>query len=112
MEPWQTPFAEGRECSLTGRRRRGCDGRGWRLGALDDEPQHERYLREEGGLGEEKQLVLVLRQQFAGKAEEHIGEAVDGEPDAQEEGQEARPVREDIQMEKPKTRQNLGNSVV
>jgi len=36
-------------------------GRGWRLGALDDEPQHERYLREEGGLGEEKQLVLVLR---------------------------------------------------
>lgn len=76
-------------------------GRGWRVGALDYQPEHEGHLGEEGGLGVGKDVVLILRQQFAGEAEEHAGEAVDDEPDAEETGQEARPVGEDGQGEKP-----------
>jgi hypothetical protein len=46
----------------------------WRSGALDDEPQHERYLPEEGGLRDGIHLVLNLRQQYARKAQDHPGE--------------------------------------
>ena len=33
----------------------------WRFGALDHQPQHERYLTEEGGLGERIHPALILR---------------------------------------------------
>jgi len=51
---------------------------------LDDEPEHERYFAEEGGLRVGIRLVLNLRQQYARKDEDHPGEAGEGEPDAQE----------------------------
>jgi len=50
----------------------------WRPSALDEEPQHERHLPEEGGLGVGKHLVLILRQENVRKAQDHVGEAVDG----------------------------------
>ena len=42
----------------------------WRPSALDDEPQHERYLPEEGGLRASIHLVLNLRQQYAHRADQ------------------------------------------
>ena len=42
----------------------------WRPSALDDEPQHERYLPEDGGLRVAKHLVIILRQQYARKAQD------------------------------------------
>lgn len=65
-----------RRGSLASRIRGG--GWGWGVGALDYEPEHEGYFGEEGGLGEEKRVVLVLGEQFAGEAEEDVGDAVDG----------------------------------
>lgn len=47
---------------LTSRRRQGCSVRRLRLGALDHEPEHERHLPEEGGEGEVRDHILVLRQ--------------------------------------------------
>ena len=47
---------------LSGRRRRqGCGVQRWRPSALDGEPQHERYLPEEGGLSVGKHVALILR---------------------------------------------------
>jgi hypothetical protein len=61
-----------------------------RFGALDHEPEHEGQFSEKGGLGVEKHLALVLRHQYARKAEGHVGESIDGEPDAEEPRQQAR----------------------
>jgi hypothetical protein len=41
-------------------------------------------LQEEGGLRVGIHLVLNLRQQYAGKAQDHVGEAAEGEPGPRE----------------------------
>jgi hypothetical protein len=89
------------EVRLSSRGRWGCDGQRWRLGALDDEPQHEGNLSEEGGLRVGIHLVLNLRQQYARKAEDHPGEAGESEPDAQEPRQESRPVQQQREGSRP-----------
>src|ERR1700678_943136 len=71
--------------------------------ALDYQPQHECYLTEEGRLRVGIHLVLILRQQNAGKAQNHPGGAGEGKPDAQETRQEARPVYQRGEREKPQT---------
>ena len=68
----------------------------------------DRQLPEEGGLRVGKHLFLVLRQQFARKAEGHIGDAADGEPDAQEPWQESRPVHQQREGKEPQTPEDLG----
>lgn len=77
------------------------------LGALDREPQHERYLAKEGGLGIGGHLALVLRQQYARNAQNHPGEAGEGEPDAQEARQKARPVYKPGEGEESQTPKDL-----
>jgi hypothetical protein len=45
----------------------GCGVQRWRPSALDDEPEHERYLREEGGVGKEEERFLSTQaDRFAG----------------------------------------------
>src|SRR5208337_1472771 len=46
-----------------------------RLGAPDQQPQHERNLPDDGRLGVGIDLVLILRQQYAGKTQDDPGEA-------------------------------------
>jgi hypothetical protein len=41
----------------------GCGGQRLRLCAHDQEPQHQRQLPEEGGVGDARDHILVLRQQ-------------------------------------------------
>ena len=82
----------------------------WRRGALDHEPQHERNSPEEGGEGEVRDSILVLGQQEAREAKDQIREAVEEQPNAQKARQEARPVGEDPQGEKPKTPKDLGSN--
>src|SRR6266576_678499 len=69
----------------------------------DDEPQHERYLPEDGGLRVAKHLVIILRQQYARKAQDYSGEGSEGEPDAQKPWQESRPVHQQRKGTEPKT---------
>jgi hypothetical protein len=54
-----------------------------RLCALDHQPQHERYLPEEGRLGNRKYLALILWPEHAGKAQGKVGEAAERQPHAQ-----------------------------
>src|SRR6266481_3253344 len=82
----------------------------WRLSALDDQPQHERYLPEDGGLSVGIHLVLNLRQQYARKAQDHPGEAGEGEPDAQEPRQESRPVHKRREGQEPQTPKYFGDN--
>ena len=81
-----------------------------RLGALDEEPQHERQLPEDGGLSEREHVAIILRRQYAGKAQDHPGEAGEGEPDAQEPRQESRPVRERREGKEPQTPKYFGDN--
>src|SRR5216684_7832957 len=93
---------------LDSRRRRGCGVQRW-PSALDDQPQHKRQLPEGGGLRVGKHLVLILRQQYARKAQDHVGEAADGEPDAQEPRQESRSVHKQPKRKEPKTPKYFGD---
>src|SRR5580704_15557532 len=89
---------------------RGCRVRRWRLSTLDDEPQHERNLPEEGGLRVGRHLVRVLRQHYTRKAQGYVGEAVDDEPDAQKPRQEPRPVDQQRERQEPQTPKYFGNN--
>src|SRR6267143_430281 len=88
---------------LSNRRRWGGGMLRWRLGALDDEPQHEGHLPEGGGLRVGKHPVIILRGQYARKAQDHPGESAQGEPDAQKPRQESRPVHQQGERNEPKT---------
>src|ERR1035438_5667924 len=58
----------------------GCGVHPCPLGALDHEPQHERNFPEEGGLGDGKRRALILRPQYANKAQGKVGEAAERQP--------------------------------
>src|SRR5216683_4530818 len=90
--------------------RGGCGVQRWWHGALDDEPEHERQLPEDGGLSVGIHLVLNLRRQYARKAQEHPGEAGEGEPDAQEPRQESRPVHQQRERKEPQTPKYFGDN--
>ena len=60
-------------------------------------------LAEEGELGAGIDVVLVLRQQYGGEAEDDPGDAGEGEPDAEEARQESRPVDQQRERKKPQT---------
>ena len=77
--------------------------------ALDDEPEHKRNFPEEGGLRVGKHLVIILRQQYARKPQDHPGEAADAEPDAKEPRQESRPIRKQPERKEPQTRKYFGD---
>src|SRR5437773_856632 len=95
---------------LSSRGRWGCGVQRWRLGALDQKPEHERQLPEDGGLSEGKHLVVILRRQYARKAQDHPGEAGEGEPDAQEPRQESRPVHKQPEGKEPQTPKYFGDN--
>jgi hypothetical protein len=79
--------------TLSSARRRGCGVHRWWPSALDGEPQHECHLPEGGGLRVGKHFVVILRQQYARKAQDRPRQAVEGEPDTQEPRQESRAAR-------------------
>src|SRR5467141_3416321 len=81
-----------------------------RPSALDDEPQHERYLPEDGGLRVAKHLVIILRREYARKAQDHPGGAGEGEPDAQEPRQESRPMHKQRERKEPQTPKYFGDN--
>lgn len=88
---------------LGSRRGCGCGDLRWRLGALDDEPEHEGHLAEDGRLRVSKHLVIILRRQYACKAQEHPGGAGEGEPDAEKPRQESRPINKQGEGKEPQT---------
>src|SRR5258708_39780484 len=90
-----------RDAAFTTVRSGGCGVPRWRHGALDNEPQHERYLPEDGGLSEVKHLIVILRRQYARKAKDHPGETGEGEPDAQKARQELRPIHQQRERQEP-----------
>src|SRR6266566_1205376 len=60
---------------LSSRGRWGCGVQRRWLGTLDQKPEHERQLPEDGGLSEGKHLVIILQRQYARKAQDHLREA-------------------------------------
>jgi hypothetical protein len=83
---------DARQCGLSSRGQSGCGTQGWRLGAFDHQPQRERDLSEERGLGDGKHPALILWPQHAGKAQGNVGEAAEGEPYPQESRQKTRSI--------------------
>src|SRR6266702_271306 len=72
-----------------------------RVGAFDHEPQHDRQLPEQGRLRKGKHLVLIIRKEQPREAQDHIGDAVDDEPHANEPRHETRFVRQGPHGEEP-----------
>src|SRR5437879_4622565 len=70
-------------------------------GAFDHEPQHDRQLPEQGGLRIGKHLVLIVRKEEPGEAQDDVGDAVDDQPHANEPRQETRLIRQGSHGEEP-----------
>src|SRR3989454_2454542 len=77
------------------------------VGAFDHEPQHDRQLPEQGGLGEQEDLVLVCREEYPREAQQHVGRTIDEQPHADEPRHEARPVCQGTHREEPQPPQDL-----
>ena len=82
----------------------------WRSGAFDEEPQHECNLSEEGGLTVCVHPILILWQECACQAQDDPGETGEGEPDAEEPGQESRLIDEECEGKKPEAPEYFGDN--
>src|SRR5438093_1307058 len=82
---------------------------GW-VGPFDHEPQHDRQLPEQGRLREGKHLVLIIRKEQSREAQDHVGDAVDDQPHANEPRQETRLVGQGPHREEPEPPQDLGGN--
>jgi len=91
-------------------RRSVCCVQRWRPSALDEEPEHERQLSDDGGLSKGIRPAIILRREYARKAQDDPGEAGESEPDAQEAWQESRPVNQQRERKKPQAPKHFGDN--
>lgn len=79
------------------------------LRAHNQQPEHERHLSEQSEKSDFVSRIGMFRKQKASHAHTHIGKAVDEQPNAQNAGNNTRPVNQQPERKEPKTPKGLGD---